>query len=244
MDNGNTTTKSSSILGTQIEATVTAMATVTISSKATTTSMPQEEGGEGERERAGEEGGGENTTTIADLRANNTLWYKLHVFIFDLHHFASCPASQARLDSIIDASYLGLPYFTAAEAAQIKNTKTEDNSTSKSGVSMTLEESMRQTMEERMQRRMARHAESGDFRVCAAHDLAPILERALRVRWKDVKQDKAFRALMDEHGLTLPEGQVWGGLVGGGGGNNGGGGEKKVGGRDRRRQRKQRNKQV
>jgi hypothetical protein len=63
------------------------------------------------------------TTTIAEVKAQKGLWYKLHVFIFDLRDFREAPDSQARLDSIVDASYIGLPYFTPKEVGLLKSTR-------------------------------------------------------------------------------------------------------------------------
>jgi hypothetical protein len=39
-----------------------------------------------------------------------------------------------------------------------------------------------ETLNERLERRMKKRVESGDFRVCAAHDLAPVLRRLLGLR--------------------------------------------------------------
>jgi hypothetical protein len=52
---------------------------------------------------------------IKDLQNNNALWYKIHVFIYDLRSFREIPTAQARLDRIVDASYIGMPYFKPDE---------------------------------------------------------------------------------------------------------------------------------
>ena len=39
---------------------------------------------------------------------------------------------------------------------------------------------------------MKKRVYSGDFRVCAAHDVAPILEKALGVKEKYLIRDKEF----------------------------------------------------
>jgi hypothetical protein len=78
--------------------------------------------------------------TIQDLRANRMLWYKIHVFVYDLRHFQES-ASQARLDDIVDCSYLCLPYFSADEVAQLKAT-TVHNDTKK------LEDVIQETLNE------------------------------------------------------------------------------------------------
>ena len=45
------------------------------------------------------------------------------MFIFDVRNFREVPDSQARLDSIVDASYIGLPYFTPKEVGLLKSTR-------------------------------------------------------------------------------------------------------------------------
>jgi hypothetical protein len=63
------------------------------------------------------------TITISEIRSNKPLWYKLHVYIYDLRNFREVPFSQARLGSIVDASYIGLPYFTPEEVTLLKSTR-------------------------------------------------------------------------------------------------------------------------
>ncbi|MCJ1238079.1 hypothetical protein MMC14_006068 [Varicellaria rhodocarpa] len=60
------------------------------------------------------------TVTVSDLQKNTPLWYKLHVFIYDLRNYREIPEAQARLDSIVDASYMGLPYFEVDEVDVLK----------------------------------------------------------------------------------------------------------------------------
>ncbi|PVH77090.1 hypothetical protein DL98DRAFT_495968, partial [Cadophora sp. DSE1049] len=142
--------------------------------------------------------------TVADLRNDNELWYKLHVFIYDLRNFREAPKSQERLDSIADSSCIGLPYFTSSEAQTIKATM---NPNLKS-----LEVVIEETLNERLERRFKKREESGDFRVCAAHDLAPILEKALGINSRDLARDKGFLEVMGRCGLELGDGEVWKGV--------------------------------
>lgn len=144
-------------------------------------------------------------STIQDLRANRILWYKIHVFVYDLRHFQEND-SQARLECVIDSSYLSLPYFTAGEAAQLKAT-TVHNNTKK------LEVVIQETLDERLQRRMKKRVQSDDFRVCAAHDLAPIFEKVLGIKPKELERDRDFLALVEQFGLNLGEAQSWSGVL-------------------------------
>jgi hypothetical protein len=98
-----------------------------------------------------------------------SLWYKIHVFVYDLRNFREKVDSQARLYRIADTSYIGMSYFQHAEA-EILKTRTVDGNKS-------LEQVIREVLRERLERRMKRQAESEDYRVCAAHDLAPILRK-------------------------------------------------------------------
>jgi hypothetical protein len=76
----------------------------------------------------------------------------------------------------------------------------------------TLVEVIEVTLKERLEKKMKKRIESGDFRVCAAHDVAAILEKVLGVKEKDLRRDKEFLSLVERWGLELGEGMVWKGL--------------------------------
>jgi len=59
---------------------------------------------------------------------------------------------------------------------------------------------------------MKKRVESNDYRVCAAHDLAPIFEKALDINPKELARNKEFLALMEKSGLELGDGEEWKGL--------------------------------
>jgi hypothetical protein len=146
------------------------------------------------------------STSIQDLKAQPSLWYKIHVFVYDLRNFQSNSKSQARLDTIQEASYIGMPYFDSTEAQQLKACVVDatDN--------RTLETVIEDTLKERLERRMKKRIESGDFRVCAAHDLAPILEKAFDIRAKDLQTDTEFLTILDRSQLKLKDTDNWKGL--------------------------------
>ncbi|KAF2436790.1 hypothetical protein EJ08DRAFT_3053 [Tothia fuscella] len=104
----------------------------------------------------------QNAPTIQDLQANKTLWYKLHVFIHDLHNFSTNPSSHSRLDSVVDPSYISLPYFTPSEVTLLKSTVIENDKT--------FEQIIQETLIERLNRTTKKRVESSDCRTCAAHD--------------------------------------------------------------------------
>ena len=119
-------------------------------------------------------------------------------------HFEQSNVSQSRLETVIDPSYLGEPYFNPDEAEKIKGTRLEGDKT----LSVLIEE----TLNERLDRRMKKRVESGDYRVCAAHDVAPILEKALGIKLKALEGDQVFLDIMAENGLHLKPGEQWAGI--------------------------------
>ncbi|EFQ94047.1 hypothetical protein CFE70_000324 [Pyrenophora teres f. teres 0-1] len=149
------------------------------------------------------------TNTIAELRQDNKLWYKLHVFIYDLRNFRSNEKSRNRLDNVVDTHYIGSPYFSAAEADTILRTIGDHEKEDKT-LKELLDDFFTQKLEKRLNSRMR---ETADYRVCAAHDIAPIVEKAFRVHPKDLAKNKGFMKLVNAGGLdALDKGGVWKGL--------------------------------
>lgn len=134
--------------------------------------------------------------TVQELRQNNKLWYKLHVFMYDLRTFRSNESCRARLDSVLAPDYIGAPYFSEEEAEQLRETVIEPNTSDTLG--HRLNTFFQQKLEKRMKTRME---ETGDYRVCAAHDLGPIFERALGVNPTDLAKNKTFVKLVNKKGL-------------------------------------------
>ncbi|KAF7179288.1 hypothetical protein CNMCM7691_008221 [Aspergillus felis] len=147
-----------------------------------------------------------NPPSTADLQNSitiPTLWYRLHVLLFDLQHFNQRPDSRGRLETVTDLSYIGSPYFTDDEATAIKNTVVHGK---------TLAQIIEQELQERLERRNKKRVDSGDFRVCAAHELAPILAGALCMNLKQLDRDKRFALLISSRGLDLGD-EKWEGLA-------------------------------
>jgi len=142
--------------------------------------------------------------TIQDLKTQLSLWYKVHVFIYDLRNFREVPKSKARLDRIMDASYLGMPYFKLDEVTTLKATVVDGEKN--------LETVIQETLNERLERRIKRGVESGDYRVCAAHDLAPIFEKAFDIKLKELAKNQEFLMIMGRSGLNLAKGDNFKGL--------------------------------
>ncbi|KAH7063703.1 hypothetical protein B0J12DRAFT_563008 [Macrophomina phaseolina] len=143
--------------------------------------------------------------TAEDLRqAPDNLWYRLHVLTRDLRRFGDDRKALERLDRVTDPAYIGAPYFSEEEAALVKQFD--------AGSGSALAQLVASRLEDRLNRRMKKRVESGDYRVCAAHDLAPVFERALQLSPKDLVANVDFEKLVETNGLHLGEHENWTGL--------------------------------
>ena len=68
-------------------------------------------------------------------------------------------------------------------------------------------------LKERLDRRMKKRRQSGDFRVCAAHDVSPILEKVLGIKERDLMKDEKLLELIEKYGPDVKEGIEQNGLV-------------------------------
>lgn len=143
-------------------------------------------------------------TSIAEVKANVSLWYRIHVFLYDLRNFRERADSHTRLETVVDVSYIGLPYFKPEEAEMLKSMMFDGK---------TLGSLIEVTLQERLEKRMKKRVESGDYRVCAAHDVAPVLEKVFGINPKLLAKNKTFLELIDRSGLFLKDGDSWTGLV-------------------------------
>ncbi|KAF2125240.1 hypothetical protein P153DRAFT_369942 [Dothidotthia symphoricarpi CBS 119687] len=147
------------------------------------------------------------TITIEELRQDNKLWYKLHVFMFDLRNFRTNTNSRERLELVTNELFIGNPYFDDNERQRLCNTIIDSSQRTLEDV---LGAFFQTTLEKRLQGRIK---ETGDWRICAAHDLAPIFERAFRVNTKDLSKNKVFSKMVQKGGLgALDNGGVWKGI--------------------------------
>jgi hypothetical protein len=133
--------------------------------------------------------------------APNNLWYRLHALVFDLRHFRDRDESVARLNTVVDPMYIGAPYFSVEEAEIIKSTDVDGTP---------LAEVIERTMKEKLKRK--KRTEAKDFRPCAAHDLAPLLERAFDIKHKKLDKSKHFNELLKNSGLELKDNQKFKGV--------------------------------
>ena len=75
-----------------------------------------------------------------------------------------------------------------------------------------LEMLIRETIEIKLNRQVKERQATGDHRVCAAHDLAPLLERVFDFRPKNLAKDSGFQKIRRKYGLALPAEQEFVGL--------------------------------
>ncbi|KFY25226.1 hypothetical protein V491_01855 [Pseudogymnoascus sp. VKM F-3775] len=72
-----------------------------------------------------------NGISIEDLKAEPSIWYKIHVPIYDLRNYQENPQARERLNTVEDLSYIDKPYFDLVESQQVKAC-TMDSMSSKS----------------------------------------------------------------------------------------------------------------
>lgn len=133
---------------------------------------------------------------LQDLQSDAQCWYKIKVFLFDLRHFKERTDSRDRLELIIDPSYIAAPYFEPPEIEKIKSFIPDGRET-------TLGQLIESTLDEKLNRRMKKRVATADYRVCAAHDLAPVFEQAFGIRPKDLHKDREFVKSLTVDGLIL-----------------------------------------
>ena len=116
----------------------------------------------------------DSSVSLLELKIDSTIWYKIHVLLYDLRHFNESNVSPSRLEIGIDPSYLGEPYFNLDEAMKIKGVRLDRD--------RTIAASIDETLNKWLNRRMKKRVESSDYRVCAAHDLVSIVEKLLGIK--------------------------------------------------------------
>ncbi|KAI4189593.1 MAG: hypothetical protein LQ346_005093 [Caloplaca aetnensis] len=136
------------------------------------------------------------SSQLQSLQNDAQCWHKIKVFLFDLRHFKERTDSRDRLELITDPSYIAAPYFEPPEIQSIK-------SFIPGGCDITLGQLIESTLDEKLNRRMKKRVATADYRVCAAHDLAPVFEQAFGVRPKDLQKDKMFVKSLTADGLIL-----------------------------------------
>lgn len=119
---------------------------------------------------------------LAELSINNSKFSKgCESFIFDLRNLTTNKGSRNRLNQSGHEFYLGPPYFKAETVEKLLELPTQNG---------TLRSDLRSLSNKRM-----------GSEICAAHDLSPMFENALSVKW-----DKATGKASSNHdhlGMTV-----------------------------------------
>lgn len=153
---------------------------------------------------------------------NRLLFFKLHVFIYELRQFRQDEEMRDRLDRVVDEFYIGMPYFTETEAIQLKSTlvHTSDRNPHHKGAAnkkspeddKELGVLIQETLNKRYEQTNEKRKRDGDFKVCAAHDLAPIFEKAFGIKPNLLARDKQFLELRKRSNLELNDLDGWVGV--------------------------------
>ncbi|USW56152.1 hypothetical protein Slin15195_G094710 [Septoria linicola] len=117
--------------------------------------------------------------TIADLRANQDLWFKTRLLIYDLYNMSNDKSCEDRTLQTTDPLYISTPYFSDAEAAVVKNVIVDPIS------STTLEQAFSSSLENFFEKRRA----SGDWRPCGPHDMVPVYLACLGMEKREIEEE-------------------------------------------------------
>ncbi|KAF2165069.1 hypothetical protein M409DRAFT_24455 [Zasmidium cellare ATCC 36951] len=118
--------------------------------------------------------------TVADLREDWLLWYKICVLVYDLHNMAKDKTCERRLLQTTDELYISAPYFTDEEAVAIKAAHVDSSGTS-------LEDALTTNLQTFFDKRRA----SGDCRPCGPHDMVPVYLSSFGMEKMEVEDEKS-----------------------------------------------------
>nr|OQO31038.1 hypothetical protein B0A51_03744 [Rachicladosporium sp. CCFEE 5018] len=117
-------------------------------------------------------------STLADLRADRDIWYKILVLIYDLRNIKNDKASENRTLQTVDPIYISTPYFTPEEAEAVKAVKIDNDTT--------LEQAITKALENFFEKRRA----SGDARPCGPHDMVPVYLECFGVEKGEIEEER------------------------------------------------------
>ncbi|KAI9711464.1 MAG: hypothetical protein M1820_002027 [Bogoriella megaspora] len=129
------------------------------------------------------------SSTLADLREDPNLWYKICVLNYDLHNLKKDHNSEKRTLCTTDELYISTPYFTSDEARRIKSTVLDDGDT--------IEQAIATSLANFFEKRRA----SGDSRPCGPHDMAPVYRLCFGVDKAEI-EDRRFLSRLRRSGLA------------------------------------------
>jgi hypothetical protein len=149
-------------------------------------------------------------TTVADLRKDAALWYKILLLIYDLKNVGSKnPESKNRLEQTTHVRHLSGPYFTEMEAEKVRNAvvvgwrstreeseeydeeenSTEPEVTDATDVPTTLDQAITHRLKNFLDKRKA----SGDARPCGKHDMVPVYLECFGAKKEEIEGEGFVR---------------------------------------------------
>lgn len=143
-------------------------------------------------------------TTLAQVRQEPDLWYRIRVLLYDLSNVGSDFQSEKRLSSTTNELYISGPYFSESEATIIRAALNDRDATetcnsddsSAQLVDVTVEESVHQGLANFLDKRKA----SGDARPCGPHDMVPVYCDVFGIGKANLK-DERFLSRLRRSGL-------------------------------------------
>lgn len=158
-------------------------------------------------------------TTLADLKQDLNLSYKIKVVLYDLRNIKTNPEAEKRTLQTTDELYISAPYFTAEEAGRVKGAivmlpsppasiegheeeeeveqeEEEHEEERAEAREMSVEDAIKERLANFFEKRRA----SGDSRPCGPHDIAPIYEVVFGVE-KSELEDERFLSRLRRSGL-------------------------------------------
>jgi hypothetical protein len=154
-------------------------------------------------------------STVAELRADRDLWYRICVLIYDLRNLAKDNNAENRILCTTDELYISTPYFSSDEAARIKVAMIESTlpyptpPSELEGWADELDElppppqatSIEHAITISLANFFEKRRASGDPRPCGPHDMAPIYQRVFGVDRTKI-EDERFLSRLRRSGLA------------------------------------------
>lgn len=116
--------------------------------------------------------------TLAELRDNPDMWYKICLLIYDLRNMTKDKTCENGTLQTIDALYISAPYFSDEEAAIVKN------------ATMTPGASIEQAINTNLENFFEKREASGDCRPCGPHDMVPVYLSCFGIDKSEIEDEK------------------------------------------------------